>query len=225
MSHRKLKKQALALMRADDWAASRKTLLELTPRRIINPLLGLLCHGEPLIRWRAVTAIGLVVSTLANQELESARVIMRRLMWTLNDESGGIGWGSPESLGDIMARHARLANEFSCILVSYTDPDGNYLEHSTLQQGVLWAWGRLGRSRPSLIQPVSGLLMPFLLSSDLYLRGLAAWAAKPLKAEVLQEPLKKLVADGDEISIYADNQLRQTSVGRLARSALAEIAS
>lgn len=25
--------------------------------------------------------------------MDSARIVMRRLMWSLNDESGGIGWG------------------------------------------------------------------------------------------------------------------------------------
>ena len=30
-------------------------------------------------------------------------------MWTLNDESGGIGWGSPEVMGEILAAHKGLA--------------------------------------------------------------------------------------------------------------------
>jgi len=36
-------------------------------------------------------------------------------MWSLNDESGGIGWGAPEAMGAIMARHTGLADEYANI--------------------------------------------------------------------------------------------------------------
>lgn len=223
MPHRHLKQQALSLLQSDDWALALDNFFRFPPRQIVNPLFGLLCHGEPRIRWRAVSAMGAVVSRMADNEIESARVIMRRLMWTLNDESGGIGWGSPESFGEIMARNERLAKEFSCLLVSYADPEGNYLEHPTLQQGVLWAWGRLGRIQPVLIQPGACLLKPYLASSDSHLRGLATWAAKPLKALVLQDSLKALASDRGEITIYMDDAFKIVTIGRLAREALTAI--
>ena len=81
-----------------------------------------------MIRWRAVSAMGHVVSRQAENDMPAARIIMRRLMWNLNDESGGIGWGSPEAMGDIMARSAPLTREYHRILISYVDPSGNFLE-------------------------------------------------------------------------------------------------
>lgn len=220
MTHRELKKQALALLRSDDFDCVLQTLVEFPPRRIVNPLFGLLYHGEPLIRWRAVSAMGAVVSRLADQDMESARIIMRRFLWNLNDESGGIGWGSPESLGEIMARHDRLAREFGCILISYADPEGNFLEHPTLQQGVLWAWERLGRRRPELMEPRANLLAPYLLSADVNLQGLAARAAEALTATVLEEPLKALVSSSEKVTIYAGHKLASYTVGQLAKAAL-----
>jgi hypothetical protein len=220
MTHRELKKQALALLRSDDFGLAVKTLVQLPPRRIVNPLFGLLYHGEPIIRWRAVSAMGAVVSRLADENMESARIIMRRFMWNLNDESGGIGWGSPESLGEIMARHDRLAREFGCILISYADPEGNFLEHPTLQQGVLWAWGRLGRRRPELVKPRANLLTPYLLSGDISLQGLAAWAAEALTATVLKAPLKRLLSSSEEVTIYSEHKLTSYGVGQLAKAAL-----
>jgi hypothetical protein len=129
MTHRRLKKQALSILESDDWPAALDALCQFPPRRIVNTFFGLLYHMEPHVRWRVVSAMGQVVSRLADQNRESARIIMRRLMWNLNDESGGMGWGSPESMGEIMACNARLAREFGCILVSYADPAGNYIEH------------------------------------------------------------------------------------------------
>jgi hypothetical protein len=152
MTHRQLKKEALSLLQSHDLDSALASLCKFPPRQIVNPLFGLLYHGDPQVRWGAVSAMGVVVTQLAEKEIESARIIMRRFMWNLNDESGGIGWGSPESMGEIMAQNERLAREFGSILISYADPEGNYLEHPTLQQGVLWAWGRLGHQRPEMVR-------------------------------------------------------------------------
>jgi hypothetical protein len=220
LTHRHLKKQALALLRSKELGSALEALCAFAPRQIVNPLFGLLYHGEPLIRWRAVTAMGAVVSRLARKNIESARIIMRRFMWNLNDESGGIGWGSPESLGEIMARNNRLADEFGCILISYADPQGNYLEHPVLQRGVLWGWGRLGRERPEMFQPSAHLLIPYLSSEDACLQGLAAWAAAPLGNMALQDHLKGLIDSHDEIILYENHVLTIQTVGRLAQKAI-----
>jgi hypothetical protein len=220
MTHRQLKKEALRLLQSEDFQAALHALNQFPPKQIVNPLFGLLYHGEPIVRWRAVSAMGEVVSRLADHHIESARIIMRRFMWNLNDESGGIGWGSPEAMAEIMARHAQLAHEFGCILISYADPEGNFLEHPTLQQGVLWAWGRLGRKRPEMVQPAAHLLIPYLTSNDLILQGLAAWASAPLGAHVLRTQLEALTSRTEQVIIYIDNELTNQSIGRLARMAL-----
>lgn len=220
MSHRQLKKEALSLLQSDDLLPALEALCNYPPRQIVNPLFGLLYHGDPLIRWRAVSAMGAVVSRMALKKTESARIIMRRFMWNLNDESGGIGWGSPESLGDIMAECDKLAGEFGRILISYADPKGNYLEHPTLQQGVLWAWGRLGRRQPEMFKPSAALLIPYLSSPDHHLQGLAAWAAEPLAERSLDGHLKALLNHTKQISIYVDHKLITQTVAQLAENAL-----
>jgi hypothetical protein len=92
--------------------------------------------GEEKVKCAAVKAMGAVVAKLADHNMEAARIIVRRLMWNLNDESGGIGWGSPEAMGEILARHRGLAGEYAHILISYIREDGNYLENQVLQEGV-----------------------------------------------------------------------------------------
>lgn len=69
---------------------------------VINALFPLLCRTEPYLRWRAVSCMGKSVARLAEEDLEAARVVMRRFLWSLNDESGGIGWGAPESMAEAM---------------------------------------------------------------------------------------------------------------------------
>lgn len=223
MAHRQLKKQVLELLRTPAWPAAIETLTGMRARQVVNPLFGLLYHGEPLVRWRAVSAMGAVVAGLADQQMESARIVMRRFMWNLNDESGGIGWGSPESMGEIMARHAGLAREYAAILVSYADPKGNFLEHPGLQQGVLWALGRLGRVRPEVARRAAGFISPFFQQShDPILRGLAVWAVRPAVDVILRPMLEPLRADHRTLQIYIDDELVPCTIADLVTQAFSE---
>jgi hypothetical protein len=189
-------------------------------RKAINPLFSFLCSPDELLKWRAVAAMGEVVDRLAGTDMESARVIMRRYMWQLNDESGGIGWGCPEAMGEIMARNDNLADEFWCILISYIRPDGNYLEHEVLQRGVLWGVGRLAHARPKLLKTSVEYLHPYMQSGDPHLRGLAAWAAGALQNKNTASILNGLKDDSAKLSIYLDWHIKRHSVGELAKKAL-----
>lgn len=193
-------------------------VVRLPSRKTVSALLSLLCHRDEFIRWRAVSATGTVVATLADREMESARVVMRRFMWALNDESGGIGWGIPESMGDIMARQASLAGEYHRILVSYLRPDGNYIEYEMLQRGVLWGVGRLAQKRPQLLKEAGPLLLPYLSSEDPSCRGLAAWAARMIGPDEIRRATEALKKDHAMVRMYLDGDLHNTTVARLAAS-------
>jgi hypothetical protein len=146
-----------------------------SPISVINSLFPLLYSGDARIKTRAVAMMGRLVADLARSHMEKARNVLRRLMWNLNDESGGIGWGSPEAMGEILARHAGLAGEYGAILASYARKDGNFLESEILQRGVLWALLRLWEAQKSAFPDLSlQSLTPFLESPDAAVRGLAA---------------------------------------------------
>jgi len=222
-STRALKKRLFRFLQSDEFTENLDYLKEPHPRRAINPLFSFFHNREPLIRWRAVTAMGVITAALADTEMESARVIMRRLMWTLNDESGGIGWGSPEAMGDIMARSHDLACEFGCILVSYIREEANYLEHPVLQRGVLWGLGRLGHVYPEYMRVAAPTFQPFLTSEDPYHQGLSAWALAPLADETAAPLLEGLTRDETTITLYTDMRLITITIARLAREALNRI--
>src|SRR6056300_1413282 len=147
----KEKRRISKLLESSDIEAVIKELREIRPSRVINPLIGALCSNNETVRWHAVTALGPIVSDLADHNMEAARVVMRRFMWSLNDESGGIGWGAPEAMGEIMAVHDRLAEEYGHMLVAYMREDGFYLEPPQLQQGLMWGLARLAMVKPDLL--------------------------------------------------------------------------
>jgi len=222
MSNRKLKKKIFELLAQADYKSTLAEISRLPERRVVNVLFTFFYHGDELVKWRAVSAMGAVVSTLARQDMESSRVVMRRLMWNLNDESGGIGWGSPEAMGEIMARSERLAREYVLILISYLNPDGNFLEHERLQRGLLWGVGRLSRKRPKLLRDAVELIIPFMTSRDPFHRGLSIWAAAPIDIRRIRSVLISLKDDGEKLTIYQNDCLEELRVGQLAREALSE---
>jgi HEAT repeat protein len=226
MDRRALKRSGLRdLLRSGDIERAAAELGQLPGRRFLNPLRSALCSDERA-KWSAVTLIGLLTAELADRDPESARVVMRTLMWNLTEESGGIAWGVPESLAEIMACHEALAEEYAPILVSYMREDGNFLEYEPLQRGVVWGVGRLAQVRPGLLRDnhASRYLLPYLESADAVVRGLAAWALGLIGTREAATSLEALVEDREEVRLYLDRELVTTSVGELARRALVRTA-
>jgi hypothetical protein len=221
MRGRGLKQIVQNLLSADALDASLHELCLLPGRQVINPLFSFLVHSDETLRWRAITAMGAVVEKLAQEDMEGARVIMRRLMWSLNEESGGIGWGAPEAMAEIMARHEGLAREYSHMLLSYMDCGGNFLEYEGLQRGVVWGLVRLARVRPQMVSNAGSHLQKYLESSDATTRGLAAWASGLLRAEETRSMLKLLLNDNFLLRLYIDNEFIEVRVRDLAKRALA----
>ena len=218
-----LKKKVYELLASVDFDAALVELRRLPVRKVINPLFSFLYNKDEQLKWRAVTAFGAVVVKLADEDMEAARIIMRRLMWNLNDESGGIGWGSPEAMGETLACHDGLAKEYARILLSYTREDGNYLEHEILQSGLLWGIGRLSQVRPDLAKDAIPYLIPYMKSGDAHVRGLAAWIMGLIGARDARSGLEHLTKDEAEIQIYVDRKLIKRKVKELAALALEKL--
>jgi HEAT repeat protein len=220
-STRKLKQELAALLGSPDMEAALGELRLMKARQVINPLLSFLCSHDEELRWRAITAIGAVVDNMADTDMEGARTIMRRLLWTLNDESGGIGWGAAEAMAEIMARNGRLAEQYAHMLISYTDEEGNFLEFEVLQRGLLWGLVRLAGVRPDLLQEAIPHLGRYFDSEDATLRGLAALLAGRLGADSLRGRLEALRADGATLSFYTGTELTRRTVAEMAEEGLA----
>ena len=218
---RKLKRKVLDLLKEEDMDRALAAIGSLPPRQVINPLFSFLCSTEPQVKWRAVKAIGQVVKNIAEEDMESARVIMRRMIWNLNDESGGIGWGLPEAMGEVMAQHQGLATEYVMILQSYIREDGNYLEYQPLQRGVLWGLGRLAQEKSELLKNATPHLRPFLSSNDAVLRGLAAWVMRLLGVSEGDPALTPLENDETEFTLYLNGTERSYRISELTRKPLA----
>jgi HEAT repeat protein len=212
----------LSCLEREPLEAALAAVAQWPPRRVVSKLIGCLYHLDERIRWHAVSALGAAVADLAQEDREAARTVVRRLMWNLNDESGGVGWGAPEALGEIMARHEGLAGEYLRIFTAYMAPGGCYLELPALQRGLMWAIGRLAQVRPGLLNEAGApaLLVPYLDAADPAVRGLSARALGLLGVEAARERLASLTDDAAAFTLYDGGKLAAVTVGDSAAAAL-----
>jgi hypothetical protein len=184
-SPRILRRRVRELLSSEDFEQVLSELRKISPCKAINPLISVFYDSDPELRQKAINAFGQIVADLANEDMEAARVVMRRLMWTLNDESGGIGWGAPEAMAEAMACHPRLAEEYVHILLSYIREDGNFLEYEPLRRGALWGIGRLAQVYPEMLIELDAAkyIRPYLEDDDDSSMELSALALRMLGDE------------------------------------------
>lgn len=211
---RALRRELKAIL-SKDWKETLEILDSISPpKALISPLRSLFLDKDQLIRWRSISAFGYTVSRIVDQDMEQARIIIRQLMWTLNDESGGIGWGSPEAMGECMALSEGLCREYGRILLSYIREDGNYLEYPELRIGALWGIMRATMKNAHVMKAysTSKYLSPYLREKDPTALGLALLTLRYLG----EDPSAKQISrppgypKGLRIRIYLDGYFRET---------------
>ncbi len=232
MSSRKIKQEVLALLASADLDHICREAHNYAEKDLLNPLFSALSRPEEKVRWHAISVFGQVVPHMADQDMESARIVMRRFLWSLNDESGGIGWGAPEAMAEVMLHHGPLAEEYLHMLLSYLHPDGpldhqdgNFLELPALQRGLLWGIGRLAeRMAPVLVaRGVVADLLPYLQSADGDVRGLAVWSLGRLGDVGVRDALLPLAPDTSQVRLYQQGEVQLFSVATLVEDALAQL--
>ncbi|MCP4021553.1 MAG: hypothetical protein GY729_06910 [Desulfobacteraceae bacterium] len=199
---RKTKKKVGQILKLGNQSKAFERLIKIPNEQLIGHLFSHFYHEDEKIKFRSVAAMGALGARLAKVKMENARNLLRRIMWNLNDESGGIGWGSPEAMGEILANNTDLAQEFESILYSYLDPNGNFIEHEMLQRGVLWGVGTYLETVVAQNDKTIGIIYGFLHSSDPVKKGYAIRAL--INADCFDCSLvpEHIVTDEQEIDIF-----------------------
>jgi hypothetical protein len=180
--------------------------------RTTQMLVALLYEQDELLRWRAVEAIGRVAAVIAEADPEPIRDLLRRLLWSMNDESGTLGWHSPEAIGEILVNVPPLIDEFGTLLPAF-------LWEEPFERGTHWAVARVARLRPDIYADRIDELMPSLEASDPYIRGCAVVALGLLGAEPTVATATALRNDRAAVRLYdfESGQMREVSVAKLVK--------
>jgi hypothetical protein len=214
---------------ARDWQERLERLTANTPGAFVGPLMSCLPLGGTTAG-RAAVALGACVAAIARERPEEARVVMRRFTWHMNEESGNLGWGIPESMAEALVRSALLAKEYSHVLLSYiwdTGRDDNFMDHAPLRRSCYWAVGRLIQARPQFTANALPLLLAGLRDEDFPCRGMAAWALAQIDVpDELRPELEKLAAAEKNatthVQVFDGDAAHEHTVAELAKLALAK---
>ncbi|HSQ27934.1 MAG TPA: HEAT repeat domain-containing protein, partial [Anaerolineales bacterium] len=180
-------------------------------KRILSYLTALTYDPDNLVSWRSITALGLSAGVIAEKDPEYVRIHLRRLMWLLNDESGGIGWRAPEAMGEIIRSRPELFGEFIPILVSILDMEPE--DAPPFRAGTLWALGRLASIAPSQIESALPNILICLVDSDPQTRGMAIWCLSQMQSTAAITNKQDLLKDENPVLLYQDGQIFHFTVG------------
>ncbi len=193
-------------------------LISFSPKskKILTTLISLSYDKSDPLTWRAMEAIGIVTGKVSDTDPELVRNIVNRLLWMIRDESGGIGWSAPETLGEIVRNSPELCADIAPVIVSFHD-------EPPLTAGVFRAVGRIGKRNTDMAVPAVIAAIPHLKNSVPSVRGYAAWALGEIGASGVREELEKLVDDKDTFTFYEDGELKEKTVGGIVREALERV--
>ncbi|MCL6558991.1 MAG: HEAT repeat domain-containing protein [Firmicutes bacterium] len=178
-------------------------------RGTLRYLYRLLYDTDNLLRWRAIEGMGAVADRLAGEDPEAVRVILRNLLWSINDESGGIGWSAPECVGEIIYRRPEMFPEFASIILSFAD-------EPMLRRGVVWAAGRIAEKRPDLVREDAPRLTAFLDDPDPVVRGYTLRFLGIIGERPDFDRHRHLLDDRSAVPLYQNGQLKEVTVAGLA---------
>jgi len=176
-------------------------------------LISMAYDKEDAKSWRAMEALGLLAGAASKDRMEVVRDTVRRLLWSMGEESGGIGWSAAEMLGEIIMNSPDGFTDIVPILWSFKDED-------MFRSGIVWAMGRIGLARRDLVLFVSGPVMNMLTDTDPQVRGCAAWTLGIIGDKTASADLKALAGDACEINFYTGGVLLKKKVGEIAAESL-----
>ncbi len=174
------------------------------PGRIVRTLISLSYDKSQVIAWKSIEAIGRVVYLASEEKPEFGKEIIRRLLWSIRDEAGGIGWSSPEIIGEIVRNDPARYHDIPRILWSFMDEE-------FLRKGIIWAMGRIGEVAPGLVDFASPYLRLIAGNdTDIEMRFYAKWALCKMGEEFeSKEPddIKVVIYDNGELKDMFFSQL------------------
>jgi len=218
-----LKKNILSALGSNDLDAV--VALAASDRKVLSRLVRLAYDKETLVGWRAIQAVGLVARMLIKSDYEFLRETCRKLLWSLTDESGGIGWSAPEMLGEIVsADPVRFRDIIPLIASAYE------VEEDVFRAGVLYALARIAETAPELAAPYQKIVIMSLADRDplVKVRGIGLvrllwpwansngiWSRE--YGERISLSLDKLISDKGEAWVYQGNNFISMQVGDEAK--------
>jgi hypothetical protein len=159
--------------------------------------------------------LGVVSDIVARDDIEKVRRQIRRLLWLMNDESGGICWNAPETIGEIIYNVPSLIEEFGVMLP-------NYFEEEPFEKGSRWALARISKINPEILNHAVPGLLKSLDSDNAEIKGYSIMALKSFNVASVNSKIDLIIKDKSLVTIYDynDGELKEIPLSDIARGYL-----
>ncbi len=221
MANKQLKKKILKLLEEKQYPDFIPELMKYSPKKIISYLFSALLSKNETVKWNAVCVFGDVVKFISDNNLNDGRIFIRRLIWMLSDESGGIPWGVPEVMGEVLSKVDKLASEYGSLLINqiieYEGRADLFVEYDLLRRGAYWGVARFSSVYPNEVKKfLPDLLISFAKEKDLYIILYGLLILKNLN--VRWNGIKRFIHIKDCLSIFWDYKFNKFCINELANS-------
>ncbi len=184
--------------------------------RTIGILFNLSYDKDSIITWRAVEAMGEVARVLTERSREEGRELMKRLLWSITEESGGLGWSSIEMIAEVVVRSPEVFSDIPLLLPEYYD-------EPIFRESVLYALWRIGSVRPDLLSPqdVKEVVIQALKSDRAYQKALALMIINATRGIIDYNDIEidsDIFKDNTPVRIYIDGDFRVRALKEIANA-------
>ncbi len=185
----------------------------------LSLLLSLSYTTDNNARFKVIKAAGYAASAIPDHESDFLHTVISNLFWSLNDDSGSVGWSSPELLGEIISSRMDLFKEYVPLVISLLK-----IKEAYFRPGVLWAMGRIAARDPSPIKPYAPYINMYLADPVSETRGYAAWCLGQIGSPVPEEHLQHLLRDTAEVWLMdAQGNISKKTIGRITQETISRI--
>ena len=192
--------------------------MALKDRLVLRKIQRLLYSADENQRWNAVLMLGGVAGVLAKSEQALVGDLVRRMLYAAND-SAAANWGTIEVIGEIIRRQPSIYGSFVRHIIGL-------VHDKPSRPAIIWSLGRIGEMYPKLVKGASFFtLFDFLDSEDAQVRGHAVWALGRMKSIEALTACRRLCSDAEEVVLFDGENIRNTTVGKLALEAVNYIES
>lgn len=170
------------------------------------------------LRWPAIETVSKFMLRLWDSgKNEKVRTYVRTLFWSMTDESGGIGWSSPQTIAEIIVNIPELIDPYGSMMIAYS------IEEPSLLKGGLWGIGRLGRRITEAVDFFKEKILVAFRSDDEETLGLATWAMGEVGFIHALPFLKKLQSGNGPVRIYIDGAFCEKNLTQWIQEAITKI--
>jgi hypothetical protein len=169
-------------------------------------------------RWSAIEATAKLMQRWWQlKQQEKVRDFIRNLFWSMTDESGGVGWSSPQAIAEIIVNIPETLDPYGSMMIAYS------IEEQPLMKGSLWGIGRMGKMIAEAVDFFQEKILAVFQSEDTEILGLALWAMGEVGFKPSLSYLENLQERNEPVRIYIDGDFSEKPLGQWAEEAMNKI--